>query len=56
MAYPHREPADFVMSADADLLHSALQAAFGYPTADVTSANGSSAPDDSACSIKRVQS
>jgi hypothetical protein len=54
MAYPHQEPAAFVVSDDADLLHDALHAAFGYPVADVTS--GSSSPaSDSAPPGKRVQ-
>jgi hypothetical protein len=55
MAYPHREPAAFVVSADADLLHRALQAAFGHPAAEVAGGNGHPEPDDSALPTKQAQ-
>ena len=55
MAYPQLEPAGFVVRADADLLQEALQAAFGYPTAEVGDESGTTAPEDTALSTKRVQ-
>lgn len=55
MAYPHREPAAFVASVDADLLHDALHTAFGYPTAQVAGGNSDPAPQASALPGKRVQ-
>lgn len=55
-AYPQREPAAFVVSADADLLHDALQAAFGYSTAEGVNGNSDSAPEDNAPLTKRVPS
>ncbi|HEY6423943.1 MAG TPA: hypothetical protein VIY28_11980 [Pseudonocardiaceae bacterium] len=55
MAYPQREPAAFVARPDAALLHDALEAAFGYPTAKVARENGDPAPEDSALPGKRVQ-
>jgi hypothetical protein len=54
MAYPGLEPAAFVVRADADLLHEALQAAFGCPTAEVDNESGV-APEDTALLTKRVQ-
>jgi hypothetical protein len=55
VAYPGLEPAAFVARADADLLHRSLQAAFGYPTAEVGGDSGTAAPQDTASSNKRVQ-
>lgn len=55
MAYPHREPAAFVVETDADLLHRAFQVAFGYRTAEVASENGNPAPEDGALPAKRIQ-
>jgi hypothetical protein len=55
MAYPQQEPAAFVVSADADLLHDALQAAFGYPTVQVTRGDGNPAPPASAPPGERIQ-
>jgi hypothetical protein len=55
MAYPQREPAAFLMRADADLLHQALVAAFGHPTAKVASENGNPASEDRALPTERVQ-
>ncbi|HET9258062.1 MAG TPA: hypothetical protein VFO16_23080 [Pseudonocardiaceae bacterium] len=55
MAYPHREPAAFVVSDDADLLRDALRAAFGYPTAEITSGTSNPAPQASVSPGKRVR-
>ena len=55
MAYPQQEPAAFAVSADADLLHCALQAAFGYPTTQVARGNSDPAPHASNSLGKRVR-
>jgi hypothetical protein len=54
-AYPHQEPAAFVVSADADRLRGALQDVFGYPTAPVAGESSNPAPQASASPGKRVQ-
>lgn len=55
VAYPGPGPAAFVVGADADLLHNALQAAFGHPTAQVAGGSRDPAPQASASPGKRVQ-
>jgi hypothetical protein len=55
VAYPGLEPAAFVVRADANRLHDALQAAFGHPTAEVAGESGTAASEDAAFPLKRGQ-
>jgi hypothetical protein len=55
MAYLRREPAAFVVRADADPPHRAPQAAVKCPTTEVARRNGSPTSTDNALPIKQAQ-